>query len=108
MFIGPRAPLEPDYLSWLYRNVRALPGSEFEEYQKLLYRLQQTPYYPSNQFDVNRAADGVELRKYFEQYGDEFFRIPAPEHRIPAHEFYDKYLDAPCSMLEMMVAFAKR
>lgn len=108
MFIGPRAPLETDYLYWLYRIVRATPGDSFEEYQKLLYRLQQTPYTPLNPFDANRAEDGIELRKYFEQYGDEFFRIPSAEFHTNAHEFYDRYSDAPCSMLEMMIALARK
>lgn len=85
-----------EYFDWLCRIVC---GDQYMEwpitYKKLLMRLHETEFRYSIIMDRNRAEDGESLRYRFALYWD----------------FDDTYwvtdiLDAPCSMLEMMVALA--
>ena len=79
----------PDaYFCWLI----GLIGDSYieENYRKLLGKLYFTDFYYELDFDKNRAADGLFLRrKYFRETG-----MSADETR-------------PCSVLEMMIALAK-
>ena len=61
-------------------------------YQKLLRQLFDTEYYWEINFDGNRASDGLNLRKY---YGNQ---IGYPGFSLPQG----------CTVLEMMLALAKR
>ena len=88
------------YFCWLIRLV----GDGYIEgnYQKLLWKLYVTDYIWELDYDRNRAADGVFLRKIFKREYGEF-----------AYNF-GNFGDAnggqerPCSVLEMMVALARK
>jgi len=85
----------PDaYFCWL----KGLIGDGYIEgnYQKLLWKLYTTAFYYELDYDRNRAADGIYLRKLYRRE----FRLPGPEDLNQATE-------TQCSVLEMMVALAR-
>ena len=86
----------PDaYFQWL----KELIGDGYIEgqYQKLLWKLYSTPFYYELDYDRNRAVDGLDLRRKY------FTRIACmPEPMMSNGEMY------PCSVLEMMIALARR
>ena len=84
--------IKTDYLCFLCDIVR---DSNHEDYKVLLDRLHSIPFAVVIDRDSNRCQDGVDLRLYFckEQGLDE---------KVAAE------LDGPCSVLEMMVALARR
>ena len=65
-------------------------------YQALLEVLDETQFSWSVSNDMNRAADGIELRSRF-----------AEEYHLDYRRIRD-YLERPCSLLEMMVGLACR
>ena len=77
------------YFCWLI----GLIGDEYIErnYQKLLHKLYSTEYIWELDYDRNRAADGLFLRRIFTQETG----ISMPN-------------DGRCTMLEMMIALAKK
>lgn len=98
-----------EYYEWLLDIIGVDKGGEYDNYRLLLKELHAIEFYvlpnisKSVRNDINRAKDGEELRSEF------------------ASEYYDgKYGDRgystiidilnshPCSMLEMMVALARR
>lgn len=82
--------IRQNYFEWLYDVV----ASQGVSYRKLIEYLHQVPFKWDNPYDQNRAEDGISLRwRYtcFNYLGS-----------VPP------CLDAPCSMLEMMVALAIR
>ena len=86
----------PDtYFCWL----TGLVGDGYIEgnYQKLLWKLYSTPFYYELDYDRNRAADGVNLRKIYQRE----FRILLPEVNTLDQEYQ-------CSVLEMMIALARK
>lgn len=80
--------MDDAYFRWLI----GLIGDEYIErnYQKLLWKLYSTDYIWELDYDRNRAADGLFLRRLFTQET----RIVVP--------------DKCCTMLEMMVALARK
>lgn len=74
-----------------YRWLVGLIGDGYIEvnYQKLLWKLFTTEFIYELDFDENRAADGLFLRKIY------------------TRETGDHAKNGPCSMLEMMVALAR-
>lgn len=83
---------EEMYFKWLLRKIECR-GIRIKSYSDLLEMLFETPFEWVINMDVNRAMDGVELRREFGYVGR-----------------YNGYIlgDLPCSMLEMMVALASR
>ena len=82
------------YFDWLYGEVSDLM---IHQYRELLYFLFNMPFYAKHPMDENRADDGINLRYLFGN-------LRAYPDYIIANE-----LDTtPCSVLEMMVALAKR
>lgn len=80
------------YYCWLV----GLLGNDYllNNYQKLLWKLYLTEFYWELDYDSNRAADGLYLRKLFErEHG------LAMDGRILGNE--------NCSVLEMMIALAR-
>ena len=78
----------PDaYFCWLV----GLIGDSFieENYRKLLHKLYFTDFYYELDYDKNRAADGLFLRRNYSQTSG--LALP----------------DRPCSVLEMMIALAR-
>lgn len=75
----------PEYYSWLVDQV-CDPSSKYR-YSRLLYKLYDTEFTWKIPQDVNRARDGLDLRREF------------------SYSYYD---DSPCSVLEVMVALANR
>lgn len=77
------------YFSWLI----GLIGDDYirRNYQKLLWKLYSSQYIWELDYDRNRAQDGVYLRTVF---------------RSESGYFVDE--NAPCSLLEMFIALARR
>lgn len=84
-------PIENHYFNWLCAKVLQSSGNMHVD---LLRGLHETPYTWLVQGDKNRAEDGCELRY-------DFLR----ETRLPREH---NWLVQPCSVLEMLVAFAYR
>jgi hypothetical protein len=84
--------IKDNYLCFLYDIVR---DSNHEDYRILLDRLHSIPFRVVVDRDSNRLQDGVDLRLYFcKKCGLELESI--------------NELDGECSVLEMMVALARR
>lgn len=85
--------LEARYLSWLHSKVvlEFAPNSS-HSYYELFRILNSIEFIYSVQGDDNRAAYGKQLREFF-----------LTESRTPRDY---AWLDEPCSVLEMLVAFA--
>lgn len=92
MWIDEKAAIQSvleDYYQWL---IGLLGDDDLREnYQKLMKKLFDTEFRWTVSFDSNRAGDGLYLREVFtKETGIEL------------------YFDAPCSVLEMMIALAMR
>lgn len=70
-------------------------GKNKSSYTKLCWLLHNMPFMYILDMDENRAVDGVYLRKNFID-------------RHPEYSLEELYADRMCSVLEMMVALAKR
>ena len=91
-------PIEEAYFNWLYTKVLRTPGNTpSNSYQSLIFALHSTPYQWLVSGDDNRAADGIDLRY-------EFLNLL----RIDSEEVDQEWLDLECSVLEMLIAFARR
>ena len=88
--------LNETYIQWLYSKVGS-HDKEYSHYWRVIRRLYRKEFYFVVPNDANRYEDGLFLRTMFaDEYGynwDDITKI-----------FYDK----PCTVLEMMVAFARR
>ena len=93
-----RDEVRNDYFEWLSDLVLDRSYSDYISYEKLLMYLHSVEFRWTIPKDQNRAADGEALRYRF-----------SVEHRhgYPVDVILG-YLDAPCSVLEMMVALALR
>jgi len=89
-------PIEELYFNWLYTKVVLVEGTNTpsNNYYNLLRVLHSTEFIWLLSGDDNRAADGIEVRT-------EFIRQCHPLVDIP-------WEDAPCSVLEMFIAFSRR
>ena len=86
--------IQDGYFQWMYNLVCY---NETTSYQKLLRKLHDIPFTYTIMKDKNRAVDGANLRF---RYGD--------EHDISSEEIEFAFGNMDCSVLEMMVALAKR
>lgn len=88
-------PIEEVYFNWLYSKVASVENpTPSLTYLKLLRQLHQTEFVWIISGDDNRAEDGLELRREF-----------LNQSRMQ----YDRsWMLVGCSVLEMLVAFAKR
>lgn len=85
--------LEARYLSWLhYKVVLEFAPNTSQSFYELFRILNSIEFVYSVTGDDNRAAYGKQLR--------EFFCTETRSSRVPS------WLDEPCSVLEMLVAFA--
>lgn len=87
-------PADELYLRWLIDLVTT--PDEANRYQEIFKLLYSQPYVPVHIMDENRAIDGIELRQEWLDLYDEHAYI------------YDGWLEESCSLLEMLVALAKR
>ena len=89
-------PLDERYFEWLYKMIGAVsnPNPDRSHWQlaKVLFKTKFLYFIPN---DNNRALDGVDLREEF-----------LDQH--PGIDFTVDWLEMDCSMLEMMIAIAKR
>ena len=88
--------ISDEYFEWLYNSVCEGIYSDEISYQKLLMYLHNTEFTFIMQRDENRAEDGIDLRYRF-----------SLEHDYEDRDI-TRYLDGPCSVLEMMIALATR
>ena len=86
--------MEDAYYRWLIQSLQ--DDYLASNYQKLLSKLYNTDFFWELEYDGNRAADGVYLREVF-----------AEETGI-RHGVKKIDSGAPCSMLEMMIALARK
>ena len=86
--------LYSDYFAWMYDMVCS---DVSDSYFKLFDYLNQVEFVALLPMDLNRAEDGRNLRYTF-----------AYENNIPSHYISESFDGRPCSVLEMMVALAKR
>lgn len=87
-----------EYFEWLIDYVGESRYARGVSYTSLLARLHYIPFTYSIAKDQNRAEDGIDLR----------YRFALMEGYEDAIEEVLDILDAPCSVLEMMVALAIR
>lgn len=86
--------MDEAYYRWL---VQLLEDEYLKmNYQKLMWKLYTTDFYWELDYDGNRAADGLYLRTLF----IEELRSPFASKKIVEN--------APCSVLEMMIALARK
>lgn len=95
-----------EYFDWLCDIVGAGPNGDFCMYKNLLTRLFQTNFCPCRRMDDNREVNGKMLRYYYESNHYDYGLHEQSEYHING-DFYDETYNEPCSMLEMLIAFAK-
>ena len=83
-----------EYFDWLYYKVCKERYSEKTSFKKLLIFLHSIEFTYTIPMDDNRAEDGINLRWIYSLEMDRDY------------EEVRKWLDGPCSVLEMMVALA--
>lgn len=86
-----REPIEAEYFNWLCAKVLTTSGSSYHDLLRILH---QTEFTWTIMGDKNRAEDGCELRHEF---------LNASGSVNDPHWF-----NQPCSVLEMLIAFAYR
>lgn len=84
-----------EYFEWMSELVCGDRFAQRFSFRKLLMQLHTTEFTYCLKMDKNREEDGIDLRYRF-----------AYEH--PEITNAEKYLDGPCSVLEMMIALAIR
>ena len=84
-------PLEEAYFGWLCAKVLTTRPPVYDDLLRILYCTEFVYVHP---MDRNRAEDGMEQRRYFLQ--------------AAFTKGTDEFLNYPCSVLEMLVAFAER
>ena len=90
------APLDDLYLEWLYRAIGVVSNkNKRRSYWGLAKKLYSTEFLYFIPNDENRAWDGTDLR---EEFYDE----------TPDAEYDSAWLGQECSMLEMLIALARR
>lgn len=82
------------YIRWLYDIVNNTPETGDPTYYDLFECLYNVIFIPKIPMDENRCGDGIELRS-------DFMR----ETNTNTDEYFN---EAPCSVLEMLVALARR
>ena len=87
---------EDAYFEWLMEMVLGEGAFRRRHYGRLFRLLHETVFVWLLSMDENRAEDGMELRRQF-----------ALETGLSSRDLQD-ILDRPCSVLEMMVALARR
>lgn len=90
------------YFSWLSLIVTNDPVSKRDSYSMLLRYLFNTKFFFLNSSDVDRAIDGIYLRKMFIADRVQFYGLDN-------QEFYRLNADlGDCRILEMMIGLARR
>ena len=83
-----------EYFDWLCEQVDSGRFAKGVSYNKLLAHLHNIEFTWFIPYDDNRADDGIQLRRRYAIFRDDMSLT--------------RYLKGPCSVLEMMVALAKR
>lgn len=92
MIFGDRVNI--DYFNWLCELIDSRRFSRQVAYDKLLEHLHNIEFTWYISRDDNRADDGIQLRRRYALYKEDMSLV--------------RYLQGPCSVLEMMVALAIR
>lgn len=90
-----RDRIKNDYFEWLLKIIHATNQPEGVSFKRLLRLLHEIEFEYLMIKDRNRAEDGMDLRYRF-------------AYEYDGAEYAERYLNGPCSMLEMMVALAVR
>lgn len=86
-----REPIENEYFNWLCAKVLSTSGNMYVDLMRILHK---TPFVWFIPGDKNRADDGNELKTYFLNES--------------GWENDPEWFSEPCSVLEMLIAFANR
>lgn len=87
------------YFDWMYSMIyQDTPYYRDTSYTKLLTYLHGSEFRPTLSGDQNRAVDGIELRWCFVY----------ENHYLDEQDYVLSCLEGPCSMLEMMIALARK
>lgn len=90
-----REEINNSYFEWMYSIVSKDRFGDGISFRKLLMRLHNIEFVCTIRKDEKRIDDGIELRY---RYPHEYFGV----------EDIGRYIDGPCSVLEMMMALAIR
>ena len=90
-----RDAINNEYFEWMYDLVCGNRFNDDISYRKLLARLHEIEFTYSIRRDSGRASDGIDLR----------YRFPYEQFGI---DDIGRYIDDPCSVLEMILALAIR
>ena len=90
-----RDRIKHDYFEWLIEMIHGNRYAEGVSFKKLLELLHNIEFEYIVRNDKNRAEDGMDLRYRF-------------AYEYDGVEYAERYLEGPCSMLEMMVALSIR
>lgn len=89
-------PLDESYFKWLYGEIASTKDRNPERsHWKLARRLYGTKFLYFVPNDDNRAMDGIDLREEFLD-------------QLPEYEVERAWLEMECSVLEMLIALARR
>ena len=98
MTVNGDGALDDVYLTWLYSLVSSVQNTNpSNNHWKLLRVLYTTAFYGYVPNDDNRSADGKDLRIEFLQ-----------STGYPLYDPYGNWFDLDCSVLEMILALARR
>lgn len=98
MTVNGDGALDDVYLTWLYSLVSSVQNTNpSNNHWKLLRVLYTTAFYGYVPNDDNRSADGKDLRIEFLQ-----------STGYPLYDPYGNWFDLDCSVLEMLLALARR
>ena len=98
MTVNGDGALDDVYLTWLYSLVSSVQNTNpSNNHWKLLRVLYTTAFYGYIPNDDNRSADGKDLRIEFLQ-----------STGYPLYDPYGNWFDLDCSVLEMILALARR
>ena len=95
-YLSDLSAIEESYIQWLYSKVGSR-DTRYNHYWRIIRRLYRKEFYVVVPNDSNRYEDGLYLRvKFMDDYG------------YSKEEINSFFGDRPCSVLEMLVAFAMR
>lgn len=102
--IDERTEFWDGYFSWLCETVCGDRYSRAISYAKLLSDLHSHEFIFYIPRDENRAKDGIDLRRRYACGWDGYYMRYESDYELSRSGLYD----APCSVLEMMIALAIR
>lgn len=95
-YLSDESAIEETYIQWLYSKVGS-KDRNYNHFWRIIRRLYRKEFYVVVPNDSNRYEDGIFLRSKF-----------ADEYDYEPEYISSVFQDKPCTVLEMLVAFAVR